>query len=87
MVKPGVCGICGVAVVQPEREAPGWHNGHLRERKLVANQTKNTELVLMKVRCMAHKESSDPRVYDRDGNVVDHRDIEYDHDWMYMRDP
>jgi hypothetical protein len=86
MVKPGVCGICGTAVVQPEQEEPGWHNGHLRERKLKPNQTKLTELVLVKVRCMRHKETSDPRVLDRDGNVVDRRAIEHDHDLWYRRD-
>lgn len=70
-VKPGVCGICGVAVVQPETPDNGWHNGHLYERKLKANQTKFTELVLVRVRCMRHKENGDPRGYDKDGNIVD----------------
>lgn len=78
-VKPGVCGLCGVAVVQPEQSAPGWQQGHLFERKLKANQTKETELVLVRVRCMTHKESSDPRTYDREGNVVDCRNIECGH--------
>ena len=73
MIKPGVCGICGVAVVQPEREEPGWHNGHKRERELDGNGP-GTKLVLVKVRCMTHKEPGDSREYDRNGNVVDSRD-------------
>ena len=64
MIKPGVCGICGVAVVQPEFESSGWHNGHLFENKLKPNQTKYSELTLVKVRCMTHKEGSDPRYWD-----------------------
>ena len=77
-IRPGVCGICGVAVVQPEEIQPGWHFGHLHESKLVANQTKNTELVLVRVRCMAHKEPRDPRHYDsKTGEVREGRDIEW----------
>lgn len=72
-VRPGVCGICGVAVVQPEKPGRGWVQGHLYELELVEGQTKVTEPVLKRVRCMSHKEKGDPRVYDRDGNVVDHR--------------
>ena len=56
MIKPGICGICGVAVVQPVEESPGWHAGHFFERKLKPNQTMFTELVLVKVRCMSHQE-------------------------------
>lgn len=74
MVKPGVCGICGVAVVQPsEVKRYGWQSGHLFEARLVPNQTRVTELVLVRVRCMAHQESSDPRYYDRNGNVREDR--------------
>lgn len=78
-VKPGVCGLCGVAVVQPDDVdvGVGWRNGHLFERKLKANQTKTTELFLVRVRCMTHKEASDPRFYDAKGNVVVH------HEGMY----
>jgi len=71
--RPGVCGICGVAVVQPETPSAGWNDGHFFERKLKANQAKTTELVLVRVRCMRHKEPSDHREYDKDGNVVDGR--------------
>lgn len=70
-VKPGICGICGIAVVQPDSSSPGWHSGHLFERKLKANQTKETELILVRVRCMGHKENGDPRYYDRNGNIRD----------------
>lgn len=76
MIRPGVCGLCGVAVVQPERPARGWTQGHLFEIRLKANQTKTTELVLVRVRCMTHKENSDPRHYDAKGNVTEERDIE-----------
>jgi hypothetical protein len=72
-IKPGVCGICGSAVVRPESEEPGWRNGHLFEQRLKPNQTTFTELVLVKVRCMRHQESTDPRYYDRDGNIRDDR--------------
>jgi len=78
-IRPGVCGLCGVAVVQPEVEVAGWVNGHYFERKLQPNQTKFTELVLVKVRCMTHKESSDPRHYDAKGNLVDCWNIECGH--------
>jgi hypothetical protein len=82
VVKPGVCGICGTAVVQPEREEVGWHQGHLRETRLKANQTKFTELVLVRVRCMTHKESGDPRFYSSDGRVVEQREWCSAFDWM-----
>jgi len=75
-VKPGVCGLCGVAVVQPDQPGAGWHNGHFFERKLRANQKKTTELVLARVRCMTHKEPGDPRIYDTNGNIV----TRHDHD-------
>ena len=70
-IKPGVCGICGSAVVQPDSEKRGWHNGHFFELRLKPEQTKFTELVLIKVRCMTHKESLDPRHYDSRGNIVE----------------
>jgi hypothetical protein len=70
-VKPGICGICGVAVVQPTETSPGWYNGHLFERQLKHNQTKLTELVLVRVRCMSHRELGDNRYYDRDGVIRD----------------
>jgi len=66
-VKPGICGICGVAVVQPESPAVGWKNGHVFERDADGN------LVLKRVRCMAHKEPDDPRYYDRTGEVREDR--------------
>lgn len=75
-IKPGVCGICGCAVVQPESPSAGWHNGHEYIRKLKANQARVTELTLVRVRCMTHKEPSDPRTYDEKGNIVDCRNIE-----------
>lgn len=59
--KPGVCGVCGSAVVQPDQLTPschGWNNGHLFRDKLV------------KIRCMRHKEPDDPRDYDSNGNVI-----------------
>lgn len=72
-IKPGVCGICGVAVVQPDSEGPGWHSGHLFEPRLKPNQTKLTELILVKVRCMSHQDREDPRYYDREGNIREDR--------------
>jgi hypothetical protein len=71
MIKPGVCGICGTAVVQPEKEDPGWNSGHLFERKLKDNQTKISYLELVRVRCMTHKEKDDPRHYDSKGFIVE----------------
>jgi len=71
-IKPGVCGICGTAVVRPEHEARGWHSGHLFEVKLIEG-THRTKIKLTKVRCMSHKEPSDPRWYDDNGNLVEHR--------------
>lgn len=70
-IRPGVCGICGTAVVQPEKEAQGWHGGHYYKVKLKPNQTKETELVLDKVRCLAHKEPGDHRHYDEHGVIVE----------------
>jgi len=71
-IRPGVCGICGTAVVQPEAKTVGWHSGHLFEPKLIEG-TYRTKLVLARVRCMNHKEAADPRHYDDDGNVTEHR--------------
>ena len=76
-IKPGVCGICGTAVLQPETEKSGWHSGHYFKYKLKPNQTKTTELFLEKVRCMTHKESSDPRHYDKNGFLVEVYDFEH----------
>jgi hypothetical protein len=73
-IKPGVCGICGTAVVQPPHPNAGWHNGHLFEMRLVPNQTNYTKLTLIRVRCMCHKESQDPRYYDHDGLIKEDRD-------------
>jgi hypothetical protein len=78
-VRPGVCGICGVAVVQPENQSEGWHSGHFYKLKLKDNQTKYSEAVLAKVRCLTHKEPGDHRHYDKDGNVVE--TIYYDDVW------
>lgn len=79
-IKPGVCGICGCAVVQPEEPGPGWTNGHLfkgHTKPTHTNYGQETKgLVLTRVRCMTHKEPGDPRRYDKDGNVVEYRDIE-----------
>ncbi len=75
--RPGVCGLCGVAVVQPEEVKLGWHRGHLYERKLLPNQTKFSEPFLVRVRCMRHKEPGDPRRYDsKTGEIVEVRDLE-----------
>jgi len=63
---PGVCGVCGKAVVQPlkkqidaafMRTATGreWINGHLYEEDRCLHPT------LMKVRCLEHAEEFDPR--------------------------
>lgn len=76
-VRPGVCGLCGTAVVQPDGPVAGWLQGHLFERKLVAGQTKVTELVLARVRCMSHKEGGDPRHYDRNGIISEERDLDF----------
>jgi hypothetical protein len=70
-IRPGVCGICGTAVVQPEKEESGWHSGHLYKKNI-----NTTEMVLTMVRCMSHKEKCDPRHYDKDGCVVETCDIE-----------
>jgi len=70
-IKPGICGICGVAVVQPEEINVGWKNGHLFECKLKPNQIEFTELVLVRVRCMQHKENDDHRHYDNKGILQD----------------
>jgi hypothetical protein len=75
-VKPAVCGICGTAVLQPEEISAGWHSGHYYKAKLKANQTKFSEFVLEKVRCLTHKESGDRRHYDRDGFIVETSDYE-----------
>ena len=48
--RPGVCGRCGVAVIQPETPPEnGWANGHL----FVKGQ-------LTKVRCSACTDPSEP---------------------------
>ncbi len=62
-MKPGVCGICGVAVVQPSEVREGWTHGHLFDR----------DGALVRVRCMPHKERDDPRYYDREGNIREDR--------------
>jgi hypothetical protein len=58
-IKPGVCGICGRAVVRfhdkPER---GWINGHYY------TQNAKKEFILEMVRCMYCKEKGDSREFD-----------------------
>lgn len=70
LVKPGVCGVCGVAVVQPHTPSRGWDNGHLHELRDKHNDPNSRELVLVKVRCMTHKERDDGRRFNRNGDVV-----------------
>jgi len=74
-IRPGVCGVCGTAVVRPEAEDErvGWHGGHLYERKLIEG-THRTRLHLARVRCMTHKESADPRRFNDQGEVVEQTD-------------
>lgn len=61
--RPGVCGICGSAVVQPEHKEAGWHSGHYYLHR-------NNQVTLIKVRCMNHLDPDDPRHFDKDGNVT-----------------
>ncbi len=75
-IKPAVCGICGTAVLQPEKISAGWHSGHYYKAKLKANQTKFSELVLEKVRCLTHKEPGDRRHYNSDGVIVETAGLE-----------
>jgi hypothetical protein len=74
-IRPGVCGLCGTAVVQPEAPSLGWTHGHLfgyGDRASHTNYGQHIKkLVLLRVRCMAHKEKNDPRHYDRKGNLVE----------------
>lgn len=62
--KPGICGICGVAPIQPETVIPDgrtWVSGHLYD----------FDGNLMKVRCLEHAEEFDPRwMYNRLDQVL-----------------
>lgn len=72
-IKPGMCGICGRAVVEPDSEKihaafygyqarldRHWIDGHLYEMDDVAGGPR-----LKKVRCLAHavENDFDPRTY------------------------
>ena len=58
-------------MVKPETEEVGWHQGHLYDRKLIEG-THKTRLVLVRVRCMVHKEPGDRRRFNDKGEVVEH---------------
>jgi len=63
--RPGVCSLCGTAVVQP-KEPPrgeGWLNGHLYGRPLKGRGGADS---VLDVRCPRHKDPSDYGFSDTD---------------------